>query len=152
MNRQEIEKTLKDYAWMINSIKILREALNGAGERVVREYGPDSDMPKPKGGISDPVYREYLRREKRWAKVKQYEDKVRVIQERMHVIQDEREIEVLHWLLEGKSYCWIAMHMGFSPSHIKRIRDAIVDKLAADETNGTDGTKETNFADGKSAC
>ena len=41
------------------------------------------------------------------------------------------------------------MHMGLSFSHIKRIRDSIVDKLA-DETNGTNGTKETELQKHKS--
>ncbi|WP_442852705.1 LuxR C-terminal-related transcriptional regulator [Bacillus sp. J33] len=43
----------------------------------------------------------------------------------MHLISDDREIEVLHWLLEGKSNRWIAMHMGLSHSHIGRIKDSI---------------------------
>nr|WP_228460336.1 hypothetical protein [Cytobacillus dafuensis] len=29
-------------------------------------------------------------------------------------------MEVLHWLLEGKSYRWIGDHMGLSFSHTKR--------------------------------
>jgi uncharacterized protein YerC len=129
MTHKEIEQILKDYHWMINSIKILRDSMKDAGEGVVRQYGLDSDMPKPKGGTSDPVFQEYLRREKRWKKIEQYEKKVKTIQERIHVIQDEREFEVLHWLLDGKSYRWIGHHMGLSFSHIKRIRDSIVDKL-----------------------
>jgi uncharacterized protein YerC len=150
MNKREIGNILKDYHWMMNSIKLLRESMQGAGERVVRQYGPDSDMPKPKGGTSDPVFQEYLRREKRWKKVQQYEDKVNAIQRRIHVIKDERELEVLHWLLEGKSYRWIALHMGLSHSHIGRIRDSIIEQLAnKDVPNVPNGDSCTKV---KSAC
>ncbi|MGG6449336.1 DNA-binding response regulator, partial [Pseudobacillus badius] len=107
---------------MMNSIRILRESLSDAGERVARQYGPDSNMPKAKDRTSAPVYQEYLRREKRWKKVHEYERKIQLLQQRLQAIEDEREIEVLHWLLEGKSYRWIAMHMGLSHSHIRRLR------------------------------
>jgi DNA-binding CsgD family transcriptional regulator len=129
INRYILASALNDYHWMMNSIKLLRDAMTGAGERVVRQYGPDSDMPKAQGGSSDPVYQEFLRREKRWSRIREYEDKVLLIQERMHIIKDQRETEVLHWLLEGKSFRWIGLHMGLSHSHIGRIREEIVTKL-----------------------
>ncbi|MEJ9210109.1 DNA-binding response regulator [Bacillus smithii] len=144
MNKKEIEQILKDYHWMINSIKIMRKSLQEDGEeRITAQYGVESSLPKPKGTTSDPVYREILRREKRWKKIEQYERKVKMIQDRIHVIQDEREFEVLNWLLDGKSYRWIGHHMGLSFSHIRRIRDSIVEKLA-NVPNGTNGTKGTN--------
>jgi uncharacterized protein YerC len=152
MNKKEIENILKDYHWMINSIKILRDSMKSAGEGGLTAKWEDSDMPRAQGGTSDPVFREAVRREKRWNKVKQYEDKVKIIQDRLIAITDDREFEVLHWLLEGKSYRWIGMHMGLSFSHIKRIRDSIVNKLAGDETNGTNGTNETKLLKHKSAC
>ncbi|MGE6261323.1 hypothetical protein ACQKCU_26235 [Heyndrickxia sporothermodurans] len=76
------------------------------------QYGIEATLPKPKGLTSDPVYKETIRREKRYSKIAQYEEKVQVIQERMNLIKDERENEVLYWLLEGKSYQWIGMNMG----------------------------------------
>jgi DNA-binding CsgD family transcriptional regulator len=129
INRYMLASALNDYHWMMNSIKLLRDAMAGAGERVVRQYGPDSDMPKAQGGTSDPVYQEYLRREKRWSKIREYEDKVKLIQDRMYAIKDQRETEVLHWLLEGKSFRWIGLHMGLSHSHIGRIREEVMTKL-----------------------
>jgi uncharacterized protein YerC len=129
VNEFEIASVLKNYHWMLNSIKILRDSMADAGERVVRTYDADSDMPKAKGGTSDPVYQEYIRREKRWKKIYEYEDKVKIIQERIHVIIDERELEILHWLLEGKSYRWISQHMGLSHTHINRLRISIVEQM-----------------------
>jgi hypothetical protein len=130
INKKQIENILKDYHWMMNSIQLLRSSMRDAGERLVRQYGSESDMPKAKGGTSDPVYQEIVRREKRWNVVYEYERKVRIIQDRMYLIDNGRELEVLHWLLEGKSYRWIAIHMGLSDRHIRRIRDVIVEKMS----------------------
>ncbi|MRG86990.1 helix-turn-helix transcriptional regulator [Salinibacillus xinjiangensis] len=141
MNKKQIESILKDYHWMMNSIKLLRESMEDAGENITTKYGIESSMPKAQGRNSDPVFQEYKRREKRWAIVEKYEKKVKIIQERIHLIQDERELEVLHWLLEGKSYRWIALHMGLSHSHIKRLRDSIVDQFVKNVPNVTKGTK-----------
>jgi hypothetical protein len=130
LNKIEIANILKDYHWMIKSIKLLRSSMVSAGERVVRQYGPDSDMPKAQGGTSDPVFQEIVRREKRWKKIDEYEYRVSIIQQRLHVIREEREFEVLHWLLEGKSIRWISIHMGLSDRHIRRIRESIVAQMS----------------------
>jgi DNA-binding NarL/FixJ family response regulator len=143
MTHKEIEQILKDYHWMINSIRIMRESMEEAGEGITAKYGIEASMPKGKGTTSDPIYREYLRREKRWKKIEQYEKKVKIIQERIHVIQDEREFEVLHWLLDGKSYRWIAMHMGLSHSHIRRLKDSIVEKLVKNVPDVPNVPKDT---------
>ncbi|MDA7028468.1 LuxR C-terminal-related transcriptional regulator [Bacillus sp. CLL-7-23] len=152
MNKKEIENILKNYRWMMNSIEVLRESLKDAGEGMTAQYGVEASLPKPKGTTSDPVYKETVRRAKRFNKIKIYEEKVRMLQERINRIIDERESEVLYWLLEGKSYRWIAQHMELSYSHIKRIRDSIVDQLSSDSngTNGTKETDETNFTNLKS--
>lgn len=130
ISRFEIADILKDYHWMMNSIKLLRESMMAAGERIVRTYDMDSDMPKAQGTTSDPVFQEIVRREKRWKNIIEYEEKVKIIQERMHLIKDERELEVLHLLLDGKSYSWIARHMGLSDRHIRRIKDSIVVQMS----------------------
>ncbi|PAE20517.1 hypothetical protein CHH80_10920 [Bacillus sp. 7504-2] len=142
--QKEIENILKDYHWMMNSIKVLRDSMDDAGEGLTAQYGEEAGMPKPQGTTSDPVYREIVRREKRWKVIEKYKDKISLIQDRFHLIKDDREIEVLHWLLDGKSYRWIGNHMGLSFSHIKRIRDSIVEQLAK-ETNGTNGTNGTDL-------
>jgi hypothetical protein len=149
MTHKEIEQILKDYHWMINSIKILRDSMKDAGEGLTAQYGVEASLPKPKGVTGDPIYREVVRREKRWKKVAEYEEKVKIIQDRMIAITDDREIEVLHWLLEGKSYRWIAMHMGLSHSHIRRIRESIVDQMSSDVPNVPDVPK---FPSEQSVC
>ncbi|WP_339161773.1 DNA-binding response regulator [Siminovitchia sp. FSL W7-1587] len=151
MQRNEIEQILKDYHWMINSIKIMRKSLEQAGEGLTAQYGLEAAMPKAKGETSDPVHREVVRRGKRFKKIREFEEKILKFQGLFHKVSDERECEVLYWLLEGRSYRWIGHHMGLSFSHIKRIRDSIVDKLSF-ETNGTNGTDVTKLKKEKCAC
>jgi DNA-binding CsgD family transcriptional regulator len=147
---KQIESILKDYHWMMNSIKILRDSMKDAGEGLTAQYGDDAaGMPKAQGTTSDPVYRECVRRERRLSVIHKYEAKISLIQDRMHLITDDREIEVLHWLLEGKSYRWIAMHMGLSHTHIGRIKNLIVKKMSEYVPNGTNDTKLLKH---KSAC
>ncbi|WP_366160589.1 LuxR C-terminal-related transcriptional regulator [Bacillus infantis] len=130
MNKKEIENILKDYHWMINSIKILKSSMQSAGEGLTAQYGDEAGMPKAQGTTGDPVYREVVRREKRHLVIDKYKAKISVIQDRLHLIKDDRELEVLHWLLEGKSYRWIAMHMNLSDRHVRRLRDNIVVKMS----------------------
>ncbi|MCS0652015.1 LuxR C-terminal-related transcriptional regulator [Cytobacillus firmus] len=149
---KQIESILKDYHWMMNSIKVLRDSMKDAGEGLTAQYGDVAGMPKAQGTTNDPVYRESVRREKRFSVIHKYEAKISVIQDRMHLITDDREIEVLHWLLEGKSYRWIAMHMGLSHSHIGRIKDSIVKKMSEYVPNVPNGTNDTKLQKHKSAC
>lgn len=132
MTKNEIEEILKNYHWMINTIKIMRQSLSSVDvdSKVTAQYGVEATLPKSQGITGDPVLSEVIRRTKYWRSVKRYEEKVKVIQERIHVITDVREIEVLNWLLEGKSYSWIARHMGLSERHIRRIKDSIVEKMS----------------------
>ena len=129
MDKKEVENILKNYHWMLNSIKIMRETDAGISSKT-GQYGLEASMPKPQGIPGDPVYRDVIRRSRYWKKIKEYEEKVSAIQQRIHVIQDDRELEVLNWLLEGHSYSWIARHMGLSERHIRRIKDSIVEKMS----------------------
>ncbi|WP_060210416.1 LuxR C-terminal-related transcriptional regulator [Sporosarcina koreensis] len=130
MREKQIERLLKDYHWMINSVRIMRENLRDAGDGLTAQYGIEAAMPKGKGETSDPVYREVVRRSKHHERIIGYESKIHMIQERVHVITDVRESEVLHWILEGKGYSWIARHMGLSERHIRRIKDSIVHQMS----------------------
>lgn len=115
---------------MINSVKVMRENLNDAGDGLTAQYGIEAVMPKGKGEASDPVYREVIRRSKHYKKIEGYEDKIRFIQCNIHVIKDEREVEILHWLLEGTGYSRISRHMGLSHTHVKRLCASITKQIA----------------------
>lgn len=130
MTDKQIEQLLKDYHWMINSVKMMREGLKDIGQSLTAQYGIESGMPKAQGETSDPVFRGVIRRSKHHEKVIGYESRVQIIQERLHVIEDVREAEVLHWILEGKGYSWIARHMSLSERHIRRLKDSIVQQMS----------------------
>ncbi|HJF34341.1 MAG TPA: DNA-binding response regulator [Sporosarcina psychrophila] len=130
MTEKQIEQLLKDYHWMINSVRIMREGLNEVGGNFTAQYGLEAAMPKAAGGHSDPIYQEFSRREKRWKKISDYEQKIKMVQDNIHLITVDREIEVLHWLLEGKSLRWIGNHMALSDRHIGRIKDTIIRKMS----------------------
>jgi len=115
---------------MVKEIVRLRKLLEDAGEGITRKYGVESGQPKPKGSVGDPVYMEVVRREKQWRRLEKLEDKVRLIQERIDIITDEREQTVLDCTLDGMSVTAISRHMGLSRRHIHRLRDSIVDKIA----------------------
>ena len=135
MTEKQIEQILKDYHWMINSVKVMRENLQEAGGKLIAQYGIEAAMPKAQGGSSDPVYTEVVRRSKHFKTIEGYENKIMLIQKHIHVIQDVREKEVLHWILEGKGYSWIARHMGLSHTHIKRLFSSIAKQLVQDVQN-----------------
>ncbi|MFJ7976517.1 phage portal protein [Peribacillus sp. NPDC096379] len=46
---KQIESILKDYHWMMNSIKILRDSMKDAGEGLTAQYGIEATLPKPQG-------------------------------------------------------------------------------------------------------
>lgn len=132
MNEKQIEQLLKDYHWMINSVKVMREVLNDIGGGLTAQYGIEAVMPKAQGGTSDPVYTEVVRRNKHHKTIEGYENKIKLIQNHIYVIKDVREKEVLHWILEGKGYSWIARHMGLSHTHIKRLFTSIALQIFED--------------------
>ncbi|QTD39927.1 DNA-binding response regulator [Sporosarcina sp. Te-1] len=127
----EMEQIVRDYHWMINSVKVIREGMGDMGG-LTAQYGVEAAMPKRKGGHSDPIYREATRRERRMKKVYEYEKKIQLVQERMTLIEDDREFEVLHWMLEGKSLRWIGRHMQLSDRHIGRIKDSVIQRLVSE--------------------
>ncbi|MCM3321925.1 hypothetical protein [Cytobacillus kochii] len=93
---KHIESILKDYHWMINSIKILRDSMLDAGEGLTAQYDDEFAMPKAQGTTRDLVYKGTVRREKRYKKIAEYEEKVKLIQLLILLIEDDREGELLH--------------------------------------------------------
>ncbi|MFJ5766789.1 LuxR C-terminal-related transcriptional regulator [Lysinibacillus sp. NPDC093210] len=46
-------------------------------------------------------------------------------------VDGDREVQVLNWMLDGKSQRWIGQHMALSATSIKRIKDNIVKQMIA---------------------
>ncbi len=99
---KQIESILKNYHWMMNSIKILRDAMNDAGEGLIAQYGDVAGMPKAVGNKSDPVYRECVRRERRYSIIHKYEAKISIIQDRMHLITMIEKLRFFNGCLMAK--------------------------------------------------
>src|SRR5690625_7488375 len=85
-------------------------------------------MPKPQGETNDPVALEVIRRDKASRWVENLEEKVLFIQQRMHVIEDEKEKAVLECMLDGLSMVAIGKHMGLSRRHIYTITERYTSK------------------------
>lgn len=130
MDKKEIENALRDYAWMINEIKRQRELLRDAGTNIVAQSGLESSMPKGQGQTSDPVAMEVIRRDKASKWMQKLEQKVLFIQERIPIIQDEREKAVLQCMLDGMSMIAIGKHMGLSRRHVYNIKESIIAQFA----------------------
>ncbi|EGQ21089.1 hypothetical protein HMPREF9372_3372 [Sporosarcina newyorkensis 2681] len=139
MTEKQVEKWIRDYHWMMNTVKMLYEGLEDAGGGGVAQYGDEAGMPKAQGLTGDVVLSEVIRRGKHWERIAEYEKKIHFIQKNIHVITEERETEILHWLLEGKSYAWISRHMGLSQTHTKRICSSIAEQIVRNVRNGRCG-------------
>lgn len=127
LNAHTLDKMLSDYFWMVTTLKELEEE-NKTVSASTSKYGLEATMPKG-NDISNPVYGEYLRREKRLSRIEEYRAKVSYIQSVIDVINTDRESEVLYWMLEGKSMRWISKRMGLSHVSIQSIRDNIVETM-----------------------
>ncbi|MFE6167029.1 helix-turn-helix transcriptional regulator [Viridibacillus arvi] len=131
INAYTIDRMLVDYHWMIEAIKELVEE-NKSIDAPIASYGDEASLPKG-NNISNPVYQEYLRREKRMQRIKEYAKKVTFIQSVSNIITEDRKAEVLYWLLEGKSMRWIGNQMGLSHTSIQSIKNNIIDTVLQNE-------------------
>ncbi len=118
---------------------MLFDDVKNAGEGLVAQYGDEAGMPKAKGLTGDVVLSEVIRHGKHWDRIADYEKKIQFIQQNIYVITEEREVEILHWLLEGESYAWISRHMGLSQTHTKPICSSIASQIVRNVRNGRCG-------------
>ncbi|MFD1450849.1 DNA-binding response regulator [Oceanobacillus sojae] len=142
MNSKQIEDTLRDYSWMLNEIKRQRQLMDYEGGNLVAQSGIESTLPKAKGGTSDPIALEVIRRDKNSKWLDKLETKVLFIQKRIHLITDEREKAVLECMLDGLSMIAISQHMGLSRRHIYNIKESIVNRIAHFAHSAQDMTNE----------
>ncbi|API92483.1 MULTISPECIES: hypothetical protein [unclassified Virgibacillus] len=130
MNKEQIERAIKDYNWMIREIKRQRQMLEkDIGTKVVSASGVEATLPKSKGVISDPVVKEVIRRDRKSNWLSKLEKKVLFIQERLPAIDEPREVVVLECMLDGMTISAISKHMALSRKHIYTIKETIVQKM-----------------------
>jgi len=124
-----LDSMITDYHWMVNAIKEMRaEMVIGAK---TAQYGIEATLPKAVGGVGDPIMQEAIRRSKNIKRVAEYEKKLLEVQNLIERVAGDREVQVLNWMLDGKSQRWIGQHMALSATSIKRIKDNIVKQMMA---------------------
>lgn len=122
-----LDSMITDYHWMVNAIKEMRtEMVIGAK---TAQYGIEATLPKAAGGVGDPIMQEAIRRSKNIKRVAEYEKKLLEVQKLLDNVSGDREVQVLNWMLDGKSQRWIGQHMALSATSIKRIKDNIVKQM-----------------------
>lgn len=124
LNKELLEQWIKDYHWMVNTVKEIRISFDIIGAKTAK-YGIEATLPKVVGN-SDPILSEVNRRENHMKRIKEYEYKIMEVQNRVSRINSDRESEILFWLLEGKSLRWIGERMCLSTSTIYRLKENII--------------------------
>jgi len=127
VNKFSLDAMITDYHWMLNAVKDIRAELEIGAKTV--QYGIEATLPNGQGNTSDPVELEVARRAKKNKRLKEYEMRLWEVQQRIEKVQGIREIQVLDWMLDGKSMRWIAKSMGLSHTHVQNIKEKIVEKM-----------------------
>ena len=127
---KEIKHILSNYFWMIKEVKRINDELSEIETSVTAQYGIEASMPKPQGLTSDAIANEVVRRDKKAQRKYEFIRKIKYVQERIYLIEDDREKVVLDCLLDGMSISAISNHMGLSRKHIDRLRDSIVGRMS----------------------
>jgi len=122
-----LDSMITDYHWMVNAIKEMRaEMVVGAK---TAQYGIEATLPKAVGGVGDPIMQEAIRRSKNIKRVAEYEKRLLEVQNLVDKVSGDREVQVLNWMLDGRSKRWIGQIMGLSHTHIQNIKDSIVKQM-----------------------
>ncbi|KOS64648.1 hypothetical protein FJQ98_14230 [Lysinibacillus agricola] len=141
VTKENLLQWIEDYSWMIESIEEARQPMakvdnNSYIGAKTATYGIEAALPKANGGTNDPVFIEVQRRVFSNHKlIREYEYKVVEVQKRIPLVQGDREIEVLHRLLNGNSMRAIGKHMKLSSTTIFRVRNNILIQMIV-KSNG----------------
>ncbi|MGE7672961.1 LuxR C-terminal-related transcriptional regulator [Lysinibacillus sp. NPDC094403] len=126
---------IEDYSWMIESIEEARQPVakvdnNSYIGAKTALYGIEATLPKASSSTSDPVFIEVQRRVYSLNyRIKEYERKIAEVQKRIPYVIGDREVEVLHRLLDGDSMRAIGRHMKLSSTTIFRVRNNILNQM-----------------------
>lgn len=126
LTQDKLDAMIIDYHRMVNAIKEMRAKMV-IGTKTA-QYGIGDTLPKAVGGVGDPIMQEAIRRSKNIKRVAEYEKKLLEVQKLIDNVTGDREVQVLNWMLDGKSQRWIGQHMALSATSIKCIKDSIVNR------------------------
>jgi DNA-binding NarL/FixJ family response regulator len=135
VTKENLLQWIENYRWMNETIEEARQPVEKVdsssyiGAKTAM-YGIEAILPKASGGTSDPVFTEVQRRVYSLNyRIKEYEQKIAEVQKRIPLVTGDREIEVLHRLLDGDSMRAIGKRMKLSSTTIIRTRDFIVKQM-----------------------
>ncbi|WP_249645867.1 MULTISPECIES: hypothetical protein [unclassified Lysinibacillus] len=135
VTKEDLLQWIENYRWMIETIEEARQPVakvnnNSYIGAKTAMYGIEATLPKASGGTSDPVYTEVQRRVYSLNyRIKEYEQKIAEVQKRISYVVGDREVEVLHRLLDGDSMRAIGKHMRLSSTTIFRVRSKILSQM-----------------------
>ncbi|MFG0212638.1 hypothetical protein ACFU8X_06015 [Brevibacillus porteri] len=127
---QKAEEEIRDYNYMQIEIVRIQRFLREAGEGMVAQYGLDAEMPKGKGSNGDKTHAEVVRRERKWKRLQNLQDKIERINKAVETIPGEQERLVVEALLDGDKNNLIAKEIGVSRQRYYEIKRSAVMKMA----------------------
>ncbi|NOG26657.1 LuxR C-terminal-related transcriptional regulator [Lysinibacillus fusiformis] len=133
--KEDLLQWIENYRWMVETIEEAKQPVakmnnNSYIRAKTAMYGLEATLPKASGGTSDPVFTEVQRRVYSLNfRIKQYEQKIAEVQKHIPFVEGDREVEVLHRLLDGDSMRAIGKHMGLSSTTIFRVRNNILSQM-----------------------
>ncbi|MEQ6853275.1 LuxR C-terminal-related transcriptional regulator [Lysinibacillus capsici] len=135
VTKEDLLQWIENYRWMVETTEEARQPVSKIddnsyiGARTAM-YGIEATLPKASGETSDPVYTEVQRRVYSLNyRIKEYEQKIAEMQQRISLVRGDREIEILHRLLDGESMRVVGKHMKLSSTTVIRKRDNIVKQM-----------------------
>ena len=135
VTKESLLQWIENYRWMVETIEEARQPVGKADNNSyigakTAMYGIEATLPKASGGTSDPVFIEVQRRVYALNyRIMEYEQKIAEVQMRIPLVTGDREVEVLHRLLDGDSMHAIGKHMGLSSTTIFRVRNNILSQM-----------------------
>ncbi|WP_238933481.1 hypothetical protein [Brevibacillus choshinensis] len=127
---QRTEEEIRDYSYMQLEVIRIQRFLQEMGEGMVGQYGVETAQLKPLGRHSDKTHAEAARRERKWKRLQNLQDKILRIDEAVETILDEQERLILEALLDGEKNTQIAKEIGVSRQRYYEIKRRAVMKMA----------------------
>ncbi|MED4583861.1 hypothetical protein P9578_13835 [Brevibacillus choshinensis] len=127
---QRTEEEIRDYNYMQLELIRIQRFLRDLGEGMVGQYGLEAGLPKALGGHGDKTHAEVARRERKWKRLQNLQDKIMRIDEAVETIPDEQERLILEALLDGDKNNQIAKEIGVSRQRYYEIKRSAVMKMA----------------------
>ncbi|MET3508567.1 DNA-binding response regulator [Halalkalibacter oceani] len=129
INKNNVEQALRDYHWMPKEIERIKKRLEEMDTSVTAMYGIEASLPKPKGVHTDKVGNAVIRNEKQHRYLKKLQAKMKLVEDNIDSIEDDREKAVLFCMLDGMTQVSISLHLGLSEAKVSKIKYSIVNRM-----------------------